>query len=50
MAIGGGAGALLLVIMFLSMSGSDGGDVAYLPLYTDIDMKEAGELSARLRE
>lgn len=50
MAIGGGAGALLLVVLFLSMSGGDGGNVEYLPLYTDIDMKEAGELASQLRE
>ena len=50
MAIGGGAGLLLVVVMVLSFSGGDGGDVQYLPLYTDIDMKEAGELAGKLRE
>ena len=48
-AVGAGGGALLLVLMFLTMSGSEP-RVEYLPLYTDIDMKEAGELSTRLRE
>lgn len=50
LAIGGGAALLLVAVMFLSFSGGDGGDVQYLPLYTEIDMKEAGELAARLRE
>jgi flagellar M-ring protein FliF len=50
MAIGGGVGALVLVVLFLSLSGGEGSDVQYLPLYTDIDMKEAGELAGRLRE
>ena len=50
MAVGGGVGLLLLVIMFFSFSGGDGGDVQYLPLYTDIDMQEAGKLTGRLRE
>ena len=49
MAAGGGVG-LLLLIMFFSFSGGDGGDVQYLPLYTDIDMQEAGKLTGRLRE
>lgn len=50
MAAGGGVGLLLLMIMFFSFSGGDGGDVQYLPLYTDIDMQEAGKLTGRLRE
>ena len=50
MAIGGGGGFVLLLILFFSFLGGEGGDVHYLPLYTDIDMKEAGELSGRLRE
>ncbi|HAA77468.1 TPA: flagellar M-ring protein FliF [Candidatus Latescibacteria bacterium] len=48
--VGGGAGALVLLVIFLSMSGGNGGDVEYLPLYTDIDLKEAGELAGQLRE
>jgi flagellar M-ring protein FliF len=48
-AIGAGGGGLVLVLLFLMMSGGEP-DVAYLPLYTDIDMKEAGELTNRLRE
>ena len=50
MAAAGGAGLLLVIVLFLSFSGGDSSDVQYLPLYTEIDMKEAGELSARLRE
>ncbi len=50
MAIGGGAGALVLVVLFLSFSGGESSNIQYLPLYTDIDMKEAGELAGRLRE
>lgn len=48
-AIGAGGGGLVLVLLFLMMSGGEP-DVEYLPLYTDIDMKEAGELTNRLRE
>ena len=48
--IGVGGGLVLLLILFFSFSGGEGGDIQYLPLYTDIDMKEAGELSARLQE
>jgi len=49
--IGGGAGigVLLLLITFMSFSGG-GDDVVYRPLYTDVDMKEAGEIGGRLRE
>ena len=49
--IGGGAGigVLLLLIIFMS-SGGGGDDVVYRPLYTDVDMKEAGEIAGRLRE
>lgn len=50
MAIGGGAGLLLLVVLFLSFSGGESSDVTYLPLYAEIDMQEAGELAGRLRE
>ncbi len=46
-AVGAGGGALILVMMFLTMSGSEP-EVELLPLYTD--MKEAGELTNRLRE
>ena len=46
MAAAGGAGLLLLVVMFLSFSGGDSSDVQYLPLYTEIDMKEAGRVRA----
>ena len=48
-AVGAGGGGLILVLLFLTMSGSEP-EVAYLPLYTEIDMKEAGELTNRLRE
>ena len=49
--IGGGVGigVILLVIVFMSMGG-DGDDVVYRPLYTNVDMKEAGEVAGRLRE
>ncbi|MDP6041387.1 MAG: hypothetical protein QGG64_22765, partial [Candidatus Latescibacteria bacterium] len=49
--IGGGAGigVLLLVIIFMS-TGGGGEDVVYRPIYTDVDMKEAGEIAGRLRE
>ena len=47
-AIGGG-GALLIAILFLFTSGGEQ-DVQYLPLYTDLDLKEAGQLTARLQE
>jgi flagellar M-ring protein FliF len=50
MAVGGGAGLLLVIILYFSLSANDGGDVQYLPLYTEIDMREAGELAGRLRE
>ncbi|MEE2754694.1 MAG: flagellar basal-body MS-ring/collar protein FliF [Candidatus Latescibacterota bacterium] len=50
MAIGGGAGLLLILVIYFSFSGSKGGGAEYLPLYSDIDMKEAGELTSRLRE
>lgn len=48
-AVGGGAGALVLVMMFMILSpGVE--ELEYLPLYTDIDLREAGELTNRLRE
>ena len=50
MVVGGGAGALVLVLLLLTMSGDQSSNTEYLPLYADIDMKEAGELASRLRE
>ena len=50
MAVGGGAGLLLVILMFFSFSGGKSDNLQYLPLYTDIDMKEAGTLANRLRE
>ena len=49
MAVGGGAGAVLLVLMFLTFSGGEA-EVRLLPLYTDLDLKEAGQLTARLQD
>lgn len=46
---GAGAGALLLIIVLFATSGEKE-DVAYRPLYTDIDLKEAGQVANRLRE
>lgn len=46
---GGGAGLILLMVMFFSFGGGET-EVNYLPLYTDLDLKEAGELTNRLRE
>ncbi|MEE2753858.1 MAG: hypothetical protein VX910_07725, partial [Candidatus Latescibacterota bacterium] len=50
MAIGGGAGLLLILVLYFSFSDNKGGNAEYLPLYSDIDLKEAGELTSRLRE
>ena len=50
MVVGGGAGAFVLVLLLLTMSGDQSSNTEYLPLYADIDMKEAGELASRLRE
>ncbi len=47
--VGGGAGLVVVVLMFLSFGGAEQ-EVHYLPLYTDLDLKEAGELTQRLRE
>lgn len=47
--VAGGAGALLILMFFLTASGGKQ-EVSYLPLYTDLDLKEAGQLSGRLRE
>ncbi|MDA0745085.1 MAG: flagellar basal-body MS-ring/collar protein FliF [bacterium] len=47
--IAGGAGLLLLLILFFSFSGGKS-EVRYFPLYTDLDLKEAGKLTNRLRE
>lgn len=47
--LGGGLGILLIVILYLSSMGVTT-DIRYLPLYTDLDLKEAGQLTARLQE
>ena len=44
-----GAGLLLMVMLFLSFGTSEK-EVQYLPLYTDLDLKEAGQIAARLQE
>jgi len=46
---GGGGGVILLIFLLLSLSGGEA-EVSYLPLYTDLDLKEAGELTGRLQE
>ena len=46
----GGAGAVVVVILILSLSGGGETDVRYLPLYTELDMKEVGQLTTRLQE
>lgn len=48
-AFGGGGGLVVILLIVLSAVGGEN-KVEYLPLYTDLDLKEAGELSARLRE
>ena len=48
--IGAGAGVVLIALIYFAASGNGGEDTVYRPLYTDIDMKEAGEISSRLRE
>jgi flagellar biosynthesis/type III secretory pathway M-ring protein FliF/YscJ len=48
--IGVGAGVILIFLIYLVASSGNGEDTVYRPLYTDIDMKEAGEISNRLRE
>ncbi|MBT3603125.1 MAG: flagellar M-ring protein FliF [Candidatus Latescibacteria bacterium] len=48
--VGVGAGVVLIALIYFASSGSGGEDTVYRPLYTDIDMKEAGEVSSRLRE
>ncbi len=50
--IGAGAGVGILIIAIIVMSSSGGGkeNLVYRPLYTEIDMKEAGEIANRLRE
>jgi flagellar M-ring protein FliF len=47
--VGGGAGALVIVMLLLTMSGGEK-ELSYLPLYTDLDLKEAGQLANRLGE
>ena len=47
---GVGAGVVLILLIYLVASSGGGEDKIYRPLYTDIDMKEAGEISNRLRE
>ena len=49
LAVGGGGGLVFVLILFFSFSGGDG-EVQYLPLYTDLDLREAGQLTARLQE
>lgn len=44
-----GVGLLIVAIAIFSFSGGEG-EVQYFPLYTDLDLKEAGELTVRLRE
>lgn len=48
--IGAGAGVVLIALIYFVASSGGGEDTIYRPLYTDIDMKEAGEVSNRLRE
>jgi len=49
MAAGGGAGAVVLVLMLLTFTGGES-EQRYLPLYMDMDLREAGEITARLQE
>lgn len=46
--IGVGIGVLIIALIFLSSGGET--DETYLPLYIELDLKEAGELTNRLRE
>lgn len=48
-AVAGGAGLIVVVLMVLTFSGGER-EVRYLPLYTDMDLKEAGQIASRLDE
>jgi len=48
--IGAGAGVVLIALIYFAASGNGDDDKVYRPLYSDIDMKEAGEIAGRLRE
>jgi flagellar M-ring protein FliF len=48
--VGAAAGVVLLALIYFAASGTGGEDKVYRPLYTNIDIKEAGEITSRLRE
>ncbi|MDA0710949.1 MAG: flagellar basal-body MS-ring/collar protein FliF [bacterium] len=48
--VGATAGVVLLALIYFAASGTGGEDKVYRPLYTNIDIKEAGEITSRLRE
>ena len=47
--VAGGGGLVVVVLMFLTFTGGER-EFRYLPLYTDLDLKEAGQISVRLDE
>ena len=47
--VAGGGGLIVAVLMFLTFTGGES-EVEFLPLYTDLDLKEAGQIAGRLDE